>query len=225
MLDLQNITMNYQRGVHVVKAVHDVSLTVAAGEFVAIQGSSGAGKSSLLLVAGGLLHPTKGQVLIDGQNLYEQSVEQRAAIRAEHIGIVFQRFHLLPYLSVRQNILTPTLATKLPDAETRADQLIAQFGLEHRSEHQPSRLSAGECQRVATARALLARPKVILADEPTGNLDRENSDIVLGAIRSAVDAGSTAILVTHDEQSAARADRVLHMRDGEIISVKEVAAK
>ena len=220
MLDLKNITMNYQRGEHVVKAVHDVSLTVAAGEFVAIQGSSGAGKSSLLLVAGGLLNPTEGQVLIDGQNLYEQSGEQRAAFRAQHIGIVFQCFHLF-----RQNILTPTLATKLPDAEVRADQLISQFGIEHRSEHQPSRLSAGECQRVATARSLLAGPKVILADEPTGNLDRENSDVVLDAIRSAVDAGSAAILVTHDEQSAARADRVVQMRNGEMISAGEVAAR
>ena len=217
--------MKYQRGEHTVKAVHDVSLAIAAGEFVAIQGSSGAGKSSLLLVAGGLLNPTEGHALIDGQNLYEQSVEQRAAFRAQHIGIVFQRFHLLPYLSVRQNILTPTLATNLPDAESRADQLIAQFGLNDRSEHHPSRLSAGECQRVATARALMAKPKVILADEPTGNLDRENSDVVLDAIRSAVDTGSAAILVTHDEQSAARADRVLHMRDGQMISTEEVAAR
>jgi ABC-type lipoprotein export system ATPase subunit len=225
ILDLKNITMNYQRGEHVVRAVHDVSLTVAAGEFVAIQGSSGAGKSSLLLVAGGLLHPSEGQAHLDGQNLYEQSGGQRAAFRAQHIGIIFQRFHLLPYLSVRQNILTPTLSVNLPDAEERADRLIAQFGLEDRSNHRPSRLSAGECQRVATARALLAGPKLILADEPTGNLDRENSDVVLDAIRSVVDAGSAAILVTHDEQSAARADRVLQMREGEMISAGEVAAR
>ncbi|NOZ39571.1 MAG: ABC transporter ATP-binding protein [Planctomycetes bacterium] len=224
-LDLTKITLNYQRGEHVVRAVHDVSLTVAAGEFVAIQGSSGAGKSSLLLVAGGLLRPTEGQVKIEGQDLYEQPSEQRAAFRAKHIGIIFQRFHLLPYLSVRQNILTPTLAVSLPDAEVRAEQLIAKFGLEHRSQHQPSRLSAGECQRVATARALLANPKVILADEPTGNLDRENSAIVLDAIRAAVDAGSAAILVTHDEQAAARADRVLHMRDSQITTSEQVATE
>jgi len=121
--------------------------------------------------------------------------------------------------------LTPTLAAALPAAEVRADELIARFGLEPRSGHQPSRLSAGECQRVATARALLASPKVILADEPTGNLDRENSDTVLDAIRSAVDAGSAAILVTHDEQSAARADRVFHMRDGEMASTGEAATR
>ena len=225
IIDLKNIAIDYQRGEHVVSAVRDVSLCVARGEFVAIQGSSGAGKSSLLLVAGGLLRPTQGQVFIEGQNLYELPVEQRAAFRAQHVGIIFQRFHLLPYLSTRQNILTPTLAATLPDVEVRVEELIAQFGLKHRAEHQPSQLSAGECQRVATARALLARPKVILADEPTGNLDRENSQIVLDAIRSAVDAGCSAILVTHDEQAAAQADRVLQMCDGEVASVEKVVAQ
>ncbi|MCG8584125.1 MAG: ATP-binding cassette domain-containing protein, partial [Pirellulales bacterium] len=115
-------------------------------------------------------------------------------------------------------------ANHLPDADLRAEELITQFGLQHRVDHKPARLSAGECQRVATARALLARPQVILADEPTGNLDRENSAIVLDAIRTAVGAGSAAILVTHDEEAAARADRILDMRDGEMISRDRQAA-
>ena len=122
-LELQHITMNYQRDEHVVRAVHDVSLSVAAGEFVAIQGSSGAGKSSLLLVAGGLQRPTEGQVLIEGQDLFDLTSEQRAAFRSQNIGIVFQRFHLLPYLTVRQNILAPTLAANLPDAGNGAGSL------------------------------------------------------------------------------------------------------
>ncbi len=221
MIELVDIQVDYQRGGRLVQAVHDVSLSVASGQFIAIQGSSGAGKSSLLLVAGGLMRPTQGHVLIDGQNLYERSIEQRAAFRAEQIGFVFQRFHLLPYLTVRQNILTPTLAAEVPDPEARVAELISQFGLEHRADHQPSRLSAGECQRVATARALFAGPQVILADEPTGNLDRENSEIVLAAIRTAVDAGSSAILVTHDSEAAAQADRVLQMRDGEMLSAEQ----
>jgi putative ABC transport system ATP-binding protein len=221
MIQLQNITVNYERGGHVVEAVCDVSLEVATGEFLAIQGTSGAGKSSLLLAVGGLLRPTGGSVLIDGQNLYDQTAEQRAEFRAQHIGYIFQRFHLLPYLNVRQNILTPTLATKLPEAEVRAEQLIVQFGLSHRVDHSPSRLSAGECQRVATARALMTEPQVILADEPTGNLDAENSAIVLDAIRAAVDGGASAILVTHDEDAAARADRVVQMRDGEMSGAEE----
>jgi ABC-type lipoprotein export system ATPase subunit len=175
----------------------------------------------LLLVAGGLLRPAQGSVLIDGDNLYDRTVEQRAAFRAQYVGFIFQRFHLLPYLNVRQNILTPTLANKLPDADVRAEQLIAQFGLTHRADHQPARLSAGECQRVATARALMADPKVILADEPTGNLDRENSDIVLDAVRAAVAGGAAAILVTHDQDAAARADRIVHMRDGQMTGTVE----
>ena len=220
MIEIKNITMNYERAGNVVRAVSEVSLSVKSGEFVAIQGSSGAGKSTLLMIAGGLMRPTEGQVEIDASDLYEQTADQRALFRAEHIGFVFQHFHLLPYLSVRQNILAPTLAVRLPDAEKRTEELIAQFGLEDRAEHQPSRLSAGECQRVATARALLASPKVILADEPTGNLDRENSDIVLTAIRTAVDAGSAAILVTHNEEAAAKADRVLLMREGAFMPEK-----
>lgn len=220
MIELQNIQVTYERGRQVVEAVGDVSLKVAAGEFLAIQGTSGAGKSSLLLVAGGLLRP-QGQVQIDGQDLYKLPIEQRTAFRARNIGFIFQRFHLLPYLSVRQNILSPTLALSFADAENRADELIAQFGLEHRADHQPSRLSAGECQRVATARALLAKPKVILADEPTGNLDSENSQIVLEAIRAAVETGAAAILVTHDEQAAALADRVLYMSDGKLSNQRE----
>lgn len=223
MIELKNIQMTYERGGNVVNAVRDASLKVAAGEFLAIQGTSGAGKSSLLLVAGGLLRP-KGQVLIDGNDLYKLPVEKRAAFRAQQIGFIFQRFHLLPYLSVRQNILSPTLAVCVADAEHRADELIAQFGLEHRADHLPSRLSAGECQRVATARALLTKPKVILADEPTGNLDRANSEIVLDAIRSAVEVGTAAILVTHDSEAAVRADRVLHMCDGKLSSPKNASA-
>lgn len=216
MIEIQNVTKNFDQAAGEVNAIRRVSLAVAAGEFLAIQGPSGAGKSTLMLVAGGLQRPTEGRVLIDGQSLYERPIKRRARFRARHIGSIFQRFHLLPYLTIRQNIMTPTLAVSLPEAESQAERLILQFGLKHRAEHLPSRLSAGECQRVATARALMARPKVILADEPTGNLDPENSQIVLNAIRTAVDAGSAAILVTHDEKAANGADRVLHMRDGEI---------
>ncbi len=215
MIELQDVELNYERAGQTVPALRGITLAVSAGTFLAIQGPSGAGKSSLLLVTGGLLRP-QGTVLIDGTNLYEMDSEKRAIFRSRHIGFIFQRFHLLPYLSARQNILSPTLTTSLPDANKRADELLAEFGLEHRAEHLPGQMSAGECQRVATARALLLKPKIILADEPTGNLDDDNALTALDAIRKAVDEGAAAILVTHDQQSATRADKIIYLNNGHL---------
>lgn len=214
MIELEQMTVSYKSDNAPIVAVRDVQMKVKEGELLAVRGSSGAGKSSLLLAAGGLLRPSEGRVLIGGDDLYSRAPQERAELRGQHIGFIFQSFHLLPYLSVRQNILAPTLAINVPDAEERADELIAQFGLEDRVTHEPSKLSAGERQRVATARALLTRPRVILADEPTGNLDSENSKVVLDAIRAAVDHGCAAILVTHDDEAAAYADRTVQIQGG-----------
>ena len=195
--------------------MEDVSLTVAAGEFVAVQGPSGCGKTTLLLLAGVLLKPEGGEVLLQAQNLYQLSSGQRARFRAANIGFVFQQFHLVPYLSVLDNILLPTLAMAPDgDAQARALALAGQFRLTDRLHHVPAALSTGERQRTALARALLNRPKLLLADEPTGNLDRDNAVVVLDALAGFARAGGAVLLVTHDVNAAGLASRALHIRQG-----------
>jgi ABC-type lipoprotein export system ATPase subunit len=194
-----------------VSALDGISLTVGAGEFVAVQGSSGCGKSTLLLAAGGLLRPDSGGILVTGRDPYALTPDERAAFRAKHIGFVFQQFHLVPYLSVLDNVLAPTLALWRDDARARAEDMIAQFGLKERQDHLPEQLSVGERQRVALARALLNRPELILADEPTGNLDKDNAGVVLDALAAFARSGGAVLLVTHDAAAAARAERVVRM--------------
>jgi len=217
-IDVQQVSKSFRVGGQDVHAVADASLQLEAGEFLAIRGPSGCGKSTLLLMLGGLLSPDAGRVQVAGEDVYAMSVGQRGAFRAKHIGFVFQRFHLVPYLSVLDNVLAPTLALDLPDARKRAAQLLEQFGMTHRLTHVPAQLSTGERQRVALARALLAQPAVILADEPTGNLDAENSALVLNALTDCAKRGITVVLVTHDQEATAAAGRVLTMRHGRIES-------
>lgn len=211
MLQIQNITKYYHRGRETVTALENFSLTIESGDFVAVQGSSGCGKSTLLLVAGGLLQPDQGTVIVDDQHLYALTPEGRATFRASKIGFVFQQFHLVPYLSVLENVLAATLA--LPKAESRehALALLERFGLSHRLHHVPGELSTGERQRCALARALLNEPKVLLADEPTGNLDRENAQIVLSHLKELAEQGVSVLLVTHDAEAANQAQRTVEM--------------
>jgi putative ABC transport system ATP-binding protein len=216
MLELQDLTKQYAGPNGAVRALEAVSLQAGPGEFVAVQGPSGCGKSTLLLAAGGLLKPDAGRVLVNGQDPYELSPNERARFRALNIGFVFQQFHLVAYLSVLDNVLAPSLALELPDGRARARELIACFGLEHRAEHVPAQLSTGERQRVALARALLHRPKLILADEPTGNLDGDNAATVLGHLAGFARDGATVLLVTHDPQAARHAQRALRLDNGRI---------
>lgn len=218
LLQAENLTKHYpgQKGAPV-EALCDVDVKLAPGDFAAVQGPSGCGKSTLLLAAGALLQPTRGSVQINSQNPYLLSPEARAKFRAQHIGFVFQQFHLVPYLSVRENILVPTLTGESDAGPARADELLDQFNLTHRAAHPPAQLSTGERQRTALARALLNKPQLLLADEPTGNLDRENADIVLGHIKQFVADGGAVLLVTHDTDAAARADRILRIRDGLLV--------
>ncbi|NOX54064.1 MAG: ABC transporter ATP-binding protein [Planctomycetes bacterium] len=222
LVELEDVTKVYRSGTAEVRALDGVSLSVRAGEFVAVQGQSGSGKTTLLLIAGGLLAPTSGTVRVDGQNPYEMTAEARARFRAATIGFVFQ-FHLVPYLTVRENILTAALATDRPDAAARADELIERFGLGQRAHHVPGQLSTGERQRTALARALMNQPKLLLADEPTGNLDRENTDIVLGYLADFADSGGAVLLVTHDDQAAARAQRAVRLDYGRLVRPAETA--
>lgn len=209
MLEIRNLTRTYRGPAGPVNVLDSLSLDVAAGEFVAVQGRSGCGKTTLLLAAGGLLHPDAGRVLVAGQDLYQLSEEARARYRAQRIGFVFQQFHLVPYLSVLDNVLAPTLALQSAGARHRAEELLGTFGLTPRAHHVPAQLSTGERQRAALARAFLNRPQLLLADEPTGNLDRENADVVLGHLANFARAGGAVLLVTHDPEAARRAHRIV----------------
>lgn len=219
-----DLRKRYQTAAGNVLAVDGVSLSVDAGEFVAIQGPSGCGKSTMLLMAGGLLAPDSGEVTIGGENPYALDADARSRFRAEQIGFVFQQFHLVPYLTVLENVLAPAVAVGGGDSKERAKELISRFGLEYRIGHVPGQLSSGERQRTALARALLNSPKLLLADEPTGNLDADNASGVLGHLKEFTASGGAVILVTHDSNAAAAADRVVRLRDGRIEEASEVDA-
>jgi ABC-type lipoprotein export system ATPase subunit len=216
LLNLENVTREFEGPSETVKALDGVSLSVGAGEFVAVEGPSGCGKTTLLLTAGGLLRPSAGEVVVDGKTLGRLSPDGRSRLRAEAIGFVFQQFHLVPYLSVFENILAPSLAVSHAEAVERAHALIAHFQLEHRMHHTPAALSTGERQRTALARALLHRPRLLLADEPTGNLDETNAGIVMGYLVEFARNGGAVLLVTHDRRAAQSATRSLRMENGRL---------
>ena len=213
VLLLERVVKTYPKGNLRITALAPIDLTVGPGEFVALRGPSGSGKTTCLLVAGGLLHPDSGQVLVDGHDFYAMPRNRLASFRAQNIGFVFQQYHLIPYLTVLENILAPEAAWGRQDNRARGILLAEQFGLAHRLDHTPAELSSGEKQRTALARALLFKPKVILADEVTGNLDQANAQIVLGYLREYVGTGGSVLLVTHDREIAAQADRVEHLPD------------
>ena len=216
LVEIQDARKTWQGGSGSVLAVNGVSLALDAGDFVAVQGPSGCGKSTLLLLAGGLLAPDSGSVHIAGENPYALPPDARSTFRAANIGFVFQQFHLVPYLSVLDNVLAPSIAARSAGADQRARDLIERFGLTPRIQHVPGELSSGERQRTALARALLNHPKVLLADEPTGNLDAENAAEVLKHLREFASSGGAVLLVTHDTQAAAVADRVIRLREGRL---------
>jgi putative ABC transport system ATP-binding protein len=195
----------------------DVSLAIAAGEFTAILGPSGSGKSTLLALMAGLDRPTSGEVLLDGEAIQDLSEDGLALLRRRKIGFVFQSYQLLGNLTARENVLLPLELTGASDAEPRADQLLAAVGLADRGHHFPAQLSGGEQQRVALARAFAPRPPLLLADEPTGNLDSTTGERILALLADLRrDAGTTLVLVTHDPAVAALADRRIHLRDGRV---------
>jgi ABC-type lipoprotein export system ATPase subunit len=216
LLDLKNVRKTYNGPTRPVTALDDVSLSLDAGRFLAIRGPSGCGKSTLLLTVGGLLRPDEGTVRIADTEPYRLSADVRADFRARQIGFVFQQFHLVPYLSVLDNVLAPTLATGLNNSRDHAVELLDRFGMSARIGHRPAQLSSGERQRTALARALLNRPQLLLADEPTGNLDEENARIVLQALKEFAETGGGVLLVTHEQAALEFADDVLAMRAGRL---------
>jgi len=213
------LVKTFHQGDDEIRALRGVDLDVAEGEFVAITGASGSGKSTLLHILGALDRPDAGEVSLEGKVLGELSDEDLALLRRRRLGFVLQFFNLLPTLNARENAAFPLLLDGVRDALERADRSLAAVGLEHRLQHRPSQLSGGEQQRVALARALVTRPAVVMADEPTGNLDSVTGEEILALLRRTADAGQTIVMVTHDERGAAFADRVVRLSDGVLADV------
>ncbi len=217
MVRLEGVSRVYQRGASSIRAVQGISLEVARGEFLAIMGPSGSGKSTLLNLIGGLDRPTEGDILIEGRSTRGLTETEWTTLRRERIGVVFQFFNLLPGLTARENVALPLLLRGDADPAKRVEECLAAVGLAHRGEHRPSELSGGEQQRVALARALAHRPALLLADEPTGNLDSKVGREIVQLIKAlARQGGQTVVLATHSRDAAAEADRVLIMRDGSV---------
>lgn len=221
MLQFNRVGVTFPGPPAQVQALEDVSLTANPGEMLAIRGPSGCGKTTLLLVAGCLLRPTAGEVLIDSQAPYALGAGKRGAMRAQKIGFVFQQFHLIPYLTALDNVAAASLACPRPDALERARQLLADLNMSDRADHVPAQLSSGERQRTALARALFNEPKLILADEPTGNLDEENGEVVMGHLAEFAGAGGTVLIVTHDRQVSDLAHRSVELQQGLIVGRTE----
>ncbi|KXK26465.1 MAG: Macrolide export ATP-binding protein MacB [candidate division WS6 bacterium OLB20] len=218
LLELAGITKIYNAGQeNAFQALKGIDLVIEKGEFVAIMGPSGSGKSTLMNILGALDVPSSGTYTLRGVNVEGLSENQLAEFRNQDVGFVFQRFNLLPRLSVMENVLLPALYGDLPDAEARALQLLGQVGLESKSANMPNQLSGGEMQRIAIARALIMQPSIIMADEPTGNLDTKTSEEIMSLFREIHEQGNTVILITHEDDIAANARRVINIRDGRVV--------
>ena len=219
MLRMRSVTKSYNHRGRNVLALDDVTMDIQRGDFVSIVGPSGSGKSTFLLMLGGMLSPAGGKVFVEDQSIYDMSSEKRAAIRKKKIGFVFQTFNLVPYLTALENVQLPLFLAGLSEAEqeSKAVSLLERLGLGGRLDHKPSELSVGQQQRVALARMLANDPAVILADEPTGNLDPETGHAILNFFEEVHSEGRTIVMVTHDHRSAARAKRTWHLVEGKIM--------
>lgn len=216
LIELKNIERTFQLGDAAVHALSALDLTISAGEYVAVMGPSGSGKSTLLNLLGLLDRPSSGTYQLEGRDVTTLSPDEQAQVRSQRIGFVFQSFHLVPRLTAAENIALPMTLAGLPlkERNARVEQALLDFGLEHRADHRPDQLSGGQRQRVAIARATIMQPALILADEPTGNLDRHTGDEVVHLLETLNSRGVTLIVVTHDPSLGARAGRQLVMEDG-----------
>ncbi len=218
-LEANSLSKQYGGDDAVVHAVRDISLSVAAGEFLAVMGESGSGKSTLLSMLGALTTPTTGTYTVDGFDIAELDIDRRADFRREYIGFVFQSFHLVPYLSVVENVMLPLVTTDLSRREKHehAQTALAKVGLEAKGGRLPNQISGGEAERVAVARAIVNEPPLLMADEPTGNLDSATSSEVMRLLQDLNRQGMTIIMVTHSRECAAYADRLVRIADGRIV--------
>lgn len=217
ILNISHLCKVYGEGANATHALNDVSLSIEAGEFVAIVGSSGSGKSTLLHLMGGVDRPTSGNVFLNGNDVYSRSDEQLAILRRREVGIVYQFYNLIPVLNVVENITLPVVLDGRPINQSRLKALIQTLGLEDREYHLPNQLSGGQQQRVAIGRALMNAPSLVLADEPTGNLDTQTSREIMSILRrSNRELGQTLVVITHDEDIALTADRIIAIEDGRV---------
>jgi lipoprotein-releasing system ATP-binding protein len=220
LVQVDNLQRSFKMGNQTVHVLNGITMTIQRGEIVAIIGASGAGKSTLLHILGTLDRPTKGQVLFEGQNMFKASETALASFRNRRIGFVFQFHHLLPEFTALENAYLPALIQRIPEqtAIKTATALLSEVGLAHRLHHKPGELSGGEQQRVAVARALIRQPDLVLADEPTGNLDTQTGDELFELLRKLNETHGTAfIIVTHNEKLSHQTDRLIHMQDGQIL--------
>ncbi|HYM37596.1 MAG TPA: ABC transporter ATP-binding protein [Nitrospiraceae bacterium] len=223
MIQVVNIQKSFRMNGYTLNVLKGITLDIARGEMIAIVGASGAGKSTLLHMLGTLDRPTSGSVLFDGQDVFALSEDAQAEFRNKRIGFVFQFHHLLPEFTALENTFLPALIQnrQADDAQKEAMQLLADVGLGERLHHKPGELSGGEQQRVAVARALMQRPDLVLADEPTGNLDTHTGEALFGLLRKLnKDRGTTFVIVTHNDKLSAQADRIIRMEDGQIVAGK-----
>jgi len=216
LIRVENVAKEYQSGDGLVQAVREMDFTIADGELVAIMGQSGSGKSTLLSMLGGLNHPSRGRILVDTLDVYALSNEQRADFRSEYIGMIFQSFQLIPYLTVLENVKLPMAITgrKSREQDAIAQEVVARVGLADKMRRLPDQLSGGEQERVAIARAIVNRPPILLADEPTGNLDSQTATDIMELLQELNNDGLTIIMVTHNPETCCYADRTIQVKDG-----------
>jgi len=219
LIKITNLTKQYTSGDETVEALRGVDIAIEAGEFITVMGQSGSGKSTLLSVLGGMNHPTAGEVEMAGVSLYQLPGEKLADFRAEHLGFVFQSFHLIPYLTALENVLLPLAIVKTGRTAKRvaARTALERVGLGAKLDRLPNQLSGGEQERVAIARAIVNTPRILLADEPTGNLDSRTSDEVMALFRELNDSGQTIVMVTHNPDNGRYADRTIQLKDGKVV--------
>ena len=218
ILRVENVSKTYDTGETTVNALTDISFSVQKGEFVAIIGASGSGKSTLLHILGGIDRPTSGEVFVDGQSVYERTEDQLAVFRRRQVGLIYQFYNLIPVLNVEENITLPVRLDGRKINKKRLAGLLQALGLANRRKHLPSQLSGGQQQRVSIGRALMNAPAILLADEPTGNLDTQNTQEIMQLLKASNKTyKQTIILITHDREIALQADRILEIQDGELI--------
>ena len=217
MLEIRNVSKIYGEGTAKVVALNDVSLQVNSGDFIAIMGPSGSGKSTLLNIIGGLDSPSSGEVILDGKRIDNLDENALVDVRRGKVAYVFQQYHLLPSLTALENVLLPLIFCGVNGGTEKALNILKRVGLERRAEHNPSQLSGGEQQRVAIARALVSEPALILADEPTGNMDQKKGGEILGLFEQLNKEGHSIIVVTHDREIARRAKEIVVLQDGQIV--------
>jgi putative ABC transport system ATP-binding protein len=218
LIEIKKLNKTYESGEECVPALADVDLNIERGEFISVMGPSGSGKSTLLTILGGLNHPTKGDVIVDDIPIYKLSLEKLADFRREYLGFIFQSFQLIPYLTVVENVMLPLSITQKNNREQvkMAEEILERIGLRGKERRLPDQLSGGEQERVAIARALVNSPPILMADEPTGNLDSKTGKEIMGLFKSLNEEGQTIVMVTHNPENTAYSSRAISLRDGRV---------